>query len=68
MKTQGDSILSVNLTDLNTEDLLKKEWLLTNRRGGFASGTLAGCNTRRYHGLLTGTPPPPPRRLQALAT
>lgn len=67
MKTQGDSILSVNLSDLKTEDLLKKEWLLTNRRGGFASGTLAGCNTRRYHGLLTGTLCPPAGRILALA-
>jgi predicted glycogen debranching enzyme len=28
------------------------EWLLTNGRGGFAMGTVAGANTRRYHGLL----------------
>ncbi len=29
-----------------------KEWLLTNRYGDYASGTMASCNTRRYHGLL----------------
>ena len=29
-----------------------QEWLLTNSRGDYASGTAAGCNTRRYHGLL----------------
>ncbi len=29
-----------------------KEWLLTNNRGDYASGTATGCNTRRYHGLL----------------
>ncbi|OPZ23736.1 MAG: Amylo-alpha-1,6-glucosidase [Lentisphaerae bacterium ADurb.BinA184] len=28
------------------------EWLVTDGRGGYASGTLAGCNTRKYHGLL----------------
>lgn len=28
------------------------EWLETNGIGGFASGTVAGCNTRRYHALL----------------
>nr|WP_225937126.1 amylo-alpha-1,6-glucosidase [Myxococcus sp. RHSTA-1-4] len=28
------------------------EWLVTNGRGGYASGTLVGCNTRRYHGLF----------------
>ncbi len=29
-----------------------REWLVTNGIGGFASGTLAGVLTRRYHGLL----------------
>ena len=29
-----------------------REWLITNGRGGYASGTVAGANTRRYHGLL----------------
>src|SRR5215469_10053818 len=30
----------------------KREWLVTNGIGGFASGTVAGVLTRRYHGLL----------------
>jgi predicted glycogen debranching enzyme len=34
------------------EPLLNHEWLLTNGRGGYASGTVAGAATRRYHGLL----------------
>jgi predicted glycogen debranching enzyme len=34
------------------EELLRREWLLTNGLGGYASGTLAGIPTRRYHGLL----------------
>src|SRR5512138_2764264 len=29
-----------------------REWLVTNRLGGYASGTLAGICTRRYHGLF----------------
>jgi hypothetical protein len=29
----------------------KREWLVTNGIGGFASGTVAGLQTRRYHGL-----------------
>ena len=29
-----------------------REWLCTNGIGGFASGTVAGVLTRRYHGLL----------------
>jgi len=49
------------------ESLLDTEWLLTNSRGGFACGTVAGCNTRRYHGLLVGTLNPPANRIVALA-
>src|SRR5206468_5859172 len=30
----------------------QREWLVTNGIGGFASGTVAGSATRRYHGLL----------------
>lgn len=33
--------------------LIHHEWLLTNGRGGYAAGTVAGCNTRKYHGLFT---------------
>jgi predicted glycogen debranching enzyme len=32
--------------------LLDREWLVTNGLGGYASGTVAGAATRRYHGLL----------------
>jgi predicted glycogen debranching enzyme len=34
------------------EDLLDREWIVTNGLGGYASGSLAGAVTRRYHGLL----------------
>ena len=30
----------------------EREWLVTNGIGGYASGTVAGVLTRRYHGLL----------------
>ncbi len=36
----------------NPEHALKREWLETNGIGGFASSTISGANTRRYHGLL----------------
>ena len=39
------------------------EWLITNGLGGFASGTVAGINTRRYHGLLVAAPEGPDRYL-----
>ncbi|MGZ8519623.1 MAG: amylo-alpha-1,6-glucosidase [Candidatus Binatia bacterium] len=34
------------------EVLAEREWLITNGLGGYASGTLLGAITRRYHGLL----------------
>ncbi|MCL5959020.1 MAG: amylo-alpha-1,6-glucosidase, partial [Chloroflexi bacterium] len=38
---------------------LTKEWLVTNGRGGYASSTIPGANTRRYHGLLVASLDPP---------
>ena len=37
----------------------RKEWLVTNGLGGFASGTVAGMLTRRYQGLLIAALQPP---------
>jgi predicted glycogen debranching enzyme len=34
------------------EVLLNREWIVTNGLGGYASGTVSGVITRRYHGLL----------------
>jgi len=42
----------------------RREWLLTNGIGGYAMGTVAGVNTRRYHGhLVAAITPPTGRRL-----
>ena len=41
----------------------KQEWLETNGIGGFASGSLTGANSRRYHGILTAATDPPLGRL-----
>jgi len=46
---------------------LDREWLVTNGIGGYASGTVAGANTRRYHGLLVAALQPPRDRLVMLA-
>ena len=43
------------------------EWQLTNGTGGFAMGTVAGSNTRRYHGLLVASLHPPVARVVTLA-
>ena len=45
----------------------EKEWLETNGLGGFASATITGLHTRRYHGLLTAATRPPVGRLLTLA-
>lgn len=44
-----------------------REWLVTNGIGGFASGTVAGHLTRRYHGLLMAALRPPLGRTLLLA-
>ena len=46
---------------------MKLEWLETNGIGGFASSTIAGLNTRRYHGLLTAATKPPVGRMVLLS-
>ncbi len=43
-----------------------REWLVTNGVGGYASGTVAGVLTRRYHGLLVAGVQPPVGRLLLL--
>ena len=44
-----------------------REWLETNGLGGFASSTVAGLNTRRYHGLLVAATRPPVGRTVLLS-
>jgi predicted glycogen debranching enzyme len=44
-----------------------REWLETNGLGGFASGTVGGIHTRRYHGLLTAATKPPVGRMLLLS-
>jgi len=46
--------------DLATAE--SREWLVTNGLGGYASGTIAGTTTRRYHGLLIAALQPPVKR------
>ncbi|MDQ6671680.1 MAG: glycogen debranching enzyme N-terminal domain-containing protein, partial [Chloroflexota bacterium] len=41
---------------------LRREWLVTNGLGGYASGTVAGVNSRQYHGLLVAALVPPVER------
>jgi predicted glycogen debranching enzyme len=47
------------LPERDPEVLLEREWLVTNGLGGYASGTVSGACTRRYHGLLIAALPAP---------
>jgi predicted glycogen debranching enzyme len=51
--------------DLNISS--KREWLETNGLGGFASSTISGIHTRRYHGLLVAAIRPPLGRMVLLS-
>lgn len=56
--------MGFGISDLHPEIGAGREWLLTNGLGGFASSTIIGLNTRRYHGLLLASlHPPVDRRL-----
>ncbi|HSS40566.1 MAG TPA: glycogen debranching enzyme N-terminal domain-containing protein, partial [Polyangia bacterium] len=50
-----------------TIDNRDREWLETDGLGGFASGTVAGVRTRRYHGLLVTPMTPPTGRMLLVA-
>ncbi|MBP7571040.1 MAG: glycogen debranching enzyme family protein [Acidobacteria bacterium] len=48
------------------DELLGREWLVTNGLGGYASGSVAGVPTRRYHGVLVAALPGPLGRMVML--
>jgi predicted glycogen debranching enzyme len=50
----------------DTDVFLAQEWLVTNGLGGYASGTIAGVATRRFHGLLIAALPAPHGRTMML--
>ena len=47
-------------------DVAQKEWIITNGLGGYASSTVLGMNTRKYHGLLVAALSPPGERTVCL--
>ena len=59
--------LAWNTSRLDEPELLKPEWLVTNALGGYASGTVLGPVTRRYHGLLVAALPTPLGRMVLLS-
>ena len=53
--------------NLNLEEGLTKEWIITNGIGGYSASTIIGVNTRKYHGLLVAPLTPPARRFVMLS-
>jgi predicted glycogen debranching enzyme len=52
--------------DDNPATEVPREWLVTNGLGGYASATISGEITRRYHGFLIAALPPPLGRMVVL--
>ena len=55
-----------NVTSEVARQLLRREWLATNGLGGYASGTISGGVSWRYHGLLIAALPAPFGRMVML--
>ncbi len=55
--------MSWDATQTSREILLNREWLVTNGLGGYASGTVSGAITRKYHGILIAALPAPLGRM-----
>ena len=51
----------------NYDEAIQSEWLVTNALGGYASSTILGVNTRKYHGLLVASLHPPGDRTVCVA-
>ncbi|MGV8078154.1 MAG: amylo-alpha-1,6-glucosidase [Methanosarcina sp.] len=47
---------------------IKKEWIIGNGLGGYASSTVIGAGTRTYHGLLVAAPENSPGRVLLLSS
>src|SRR5688572_11864467 len=60
-RTDADLVRNLRweTTSPELEALTGKEWLVTNGLGGYASGTVAGALTRRFHGVLIAALPNP---------
>jgi predicted glycogen debranching enzyme len=59
--------IPINVSDTNEQAknsrALYTEWIITNGLGGYASGTVGGFNTRRFHGWLIAALPAPHGRV-----
>ena len=62
MNRGGKENIKYAKENLELDKALEREWIITNGIGGFASSTIIGANTRKYHGLLVVPIIPPARR------
>lgn len=60
MKLSAITLTKENLSHFN--EVITKEWLITNGLGGYSSSTIPSINTRKYHGLLVAALNPPGER------
>ena len=67
MSRTGSRIEFDGLICADFAEASSREWLETNGIGGYASSTIIGMNTRRYHGLLVAATQPPAGRLVLLS-
>jgi predicted glycogen debranching enzyme len=62
----GSPVRRIPLPAAPDDPHLRQEWLVTNGLGGYASGTVAGLRTRRFHGMLVAALPAPLGRIMML--
>jgi predicted glycogen debranching enzyme len=67
MVMETELVRRPDLRGLDAEALARREWIVGNGLGGFASGTVSGELTRRYHGLLIAALPSPLGRMVMLS-
>ncbi len=67
MSENGRKVMGFDLSSSGVDGLIDCEWLVPNGLGGYASSTVAGLNTRKYHGLLVAAMSPPVRRMVLLS-
>jgi len=58
---------ALGISEMDFDALIDREWIAVNGIGGYASSTLCGLNTRKYHGLLVAAMSPPVRRMVLLS-
>jgi predicted glycogen debranching enzyme len=66
MRFPSRTISPIERRPIEDDPHLNEEWLVTNGLGGYASGTVIGALTRRYHGLLIAALPNPLGRTMTL--